>query len=112
MHRLLPVLAAAVVAQGPAAAAVKPDALATTSGAGTASVASGAWDRWRIVVTTKPSGLSVLLAIRGERARIVKGPAVRTKECPQRCAIKVTARLWRPDEAPPTGTVSLALYKV
>jgi hypothetical protein len=111
VHRLLPVIAAVVVAQGAAGAAVKPDALATTSGGGTASVSSGAWDRWRIVVTTKPSGLKVLLAIRGERAWIVKGPAVRTEDCPRRCAIKVTARLWQPDETSPAGTVSLALYK-
>ena len=111
MNRFLLVACAFAVATGPALAAVKPDARATNSGNGTASVTGGPWDGWRVVVTTKPSGLRVLVKIRGETKLIAKSPVLRSADCRPRCTISVTARLWTPNGTSPTGTISLALYR-
>ena len=111
MNRFLLVACAFAVATGPALAAVKPNARATNSGNGTASVTGGPWDGWRVVVTTKPSGLMVLVKIRGEKKLIAESPVVRSASCRSRCMIRVTAQLWRPGVKPPTGTISLALYR-
>ena len=74
LKRLLLVACALAVATGPVSAAVKPDALASSSGAGVASVSGGPWDGWRVVVTTKPSRLPVLLKVPGHPKLIANSP--------------------------------------
>jgi hypothetical protein len=111
LKRVLVVACALAAASAPASAAVKPDALASTGGGGVASVSGGPWSGWRVVVTTKPSGLSVLLKIRGQKKLIAKSPIVRRASCHPSCKISVSAQLsaeGRSHDA--TGTVSLALY--
>jgi hypothetical protein len=110
LRRLLLVVCAIAVAAGPASAALKPGAFASNSGGGVVSVSGGPWDRWRLVVETKPTGLPVLLAIGGDRKLVANSPIVRGSRCRPRCLVKVTAQLWTPRGNPPArGTVSLAL---
>jgi hypothetical protein len=111
LKRLVLVACTLAVASGPALAAVKPDARATTSGNGTATVTGGPREGWRIVVATKPSGLTVQLKIRGEKKLIAKSPLMRSADCGRRCMISATARLWRPSDTSPTGTITLALHR-
>jgi hypothetical protein len=111
LNHLLVVLCAFAIATGPAAGAVEPQALATTGGNGTASVTGGPWDGWRIVVTTRPSGLAVGVKIGGGKTLITKSPFARSGHCRPRCTIRVTARLSRSSGKPSTGTISLALYR-
>ena len=109
---LLLVACALAVASGPVSAALKPDAFASNSGGGVASVSGGPWDGWRVVVTTRPSGLQVRLQVRGHRTLTARSPIVRGSSCQPRCLINVTAQLWTArGTTPPTGTLSLALYK-
>ena len=91
---------------------MKPDALASNSGGGVASVSGGPWDGWRVVVTTRPSGLPVLLKVPGQPKVIAKSPVVRGSSCRPRCLVKVTAQLWTAAGKPPSsGRISLALYR-
>jgi len=112
VRRLVPILGALLLITDGAVAAVKPAAIATSGSGGTASVSAGTYDRWRIVVTTKPRGLSVLLTIRGQRRQVVEGPWSRTEFCPRSCRVEATARLWEANGTAPSGTVTLALYKL
>jgi hypothetical protein len=90
---------------------VKPNAVASSGVGGVASVSGGPWDSWRIVVTTKPSGLPVLVKIRGQKKVIASSPIVRRANCRPRCTVRVTAQLSATSgKTPQAATVSLALY--
>ena len=122
-HRLIAATTAAgVIAVGAAAAQPKPDATATSSGTGgTAMVKSGVVgqpSRWRIVVTTAPAHLPVLVEFASQR-RTGRSPMVFSYACARaRCAVSVTGRLWPAGAQSPaarsrlaTGSISVSIYR-
>ncbi len=106
MKRLLVIAGAVAVAAAPVGAALKPIAVASNSGKGaTVMVSGGPADRWRVVVTTRPSGVRVAVRVPGASKRVVgRGPMTIDYACGQ-CRVSYTAQLLA------AGQVSIALYR-
>jgi hypothetical protein len=109
------ILTVSGVAAGP-----KPNAIATSSGKGAAvTVVSGSVgrpSRWRIVVTTKPAHLPVLVEF-GSKKRTGKSPMIFKRTC-ARCSVSATGQLWLAGGRTlpaggrlVTGSISIAIYR-
>jgi hypothetical protein len=101
---------AGLVIVSAAAAAPTPVSIATSSGKGaTVRVSSGTAgepSRFRVVVTTKPAGLPVVVDFQSER-RTGKSPMTYTRTC-DRCSVRVVGRL----KSAGGGAITIAIYRM
>jgi hypothetical protein len=109
---LLFTVVALLVGSTAAGAAEKPIAVASNTGGGTVTVSGQDANRWHVVITTRPTGLTVLVQVAGGRARVSKAPVVLDYTC-SHCATRVIARLSSTAMKPAAraATIRAALYR-